>query len=106
MIQPMHTNTTKNSYGLVTVEIDGATYAIADIGMRMLTPRERFRAQGFPDGYLMDQGVGPDGHPVRLTLSAQRRMCGNSVCPPIAAAHVIANCADMASSASDREAMA
>ena len=106
MDQPMHTDTTKNRFGLVTVEIDGATYAIADIGMRMLTPRERFRAQGFPDGYRIDEGVGPDGHPVRLTLSAQGRMCGNSVCPPIAAALVKANCADMASSASVREAMA
>ena len=93
---PLHTDTTKDRFGLVTVEIDGATYAIADIGMRMLTPRERFRAQGFPDGYRIEDGVGPDGRPVRLTLSAQGRMCGNSVCPPLAAALVRANCADLA----------
>lgn len=36
------------------------------------------------------QGWGP------LTKTAQVRMCGNSVCPPIAAALVGANCADLA----------
>ncbi|WP_342353602.1 DNA cytosine methyltransferase [Acuticoccus sediminis] len=93
---PMHTDTTKDRFGLVTVEIDGATYAIADIGMRMLTPRERFRAQGFPDDYQIDVGRDADGNPVRLTATAQGRMCGNSVCPPLAAALVNANCADLA----------
>ncbi|ORE90658.1 C-5 cytosine-specific DNA methylase [Stappia sp. 22II-S9-Z10] len=93
---PLHTDTTKDRFGLVTVEVDGATYAIADIGMRMLTPRERFRAQGFPDAYQIETGRGPDGEPVNLTSTAQGRMCGNSVCPPIAAALVEANCADLA----------
>lgn len=83
----------------MTVEVDGETYAIADIGMRMLTPRERFRAQGFPDAYEIAVGRGPDGEPVPLTLDAQGRMCGNSVCPPVAAALVAANCADMAATA-------
>ncbi len=32
----------------VTLEIDGQTFVIADIGMRMLSPRELFNAQGFP----------------------------------------------------------
>ncbi|WP_391564455.1 DNA cytosine methyltransferase [Sinorhizobium meliloti] len=32
---------------LVTVEILGETFVIVDIGMRMLTPRELFNAQGF-----------------------------------------------------------
>jgi DNA (cytosine-5)-methyltransferase 1 len=31
----------------VTVTIDGDEYVIVDIGMRMLTPRELFNAQGF-----------------------------------------------------------
>lgn len=52
---PLHSLTTLPRHGLVTVEIDGATYAIADIGMRMLTPRERFRAQSFPDSYILVQ---------------------------------------------------
>lgn len=89
---PLHTDTTKDRFGLVTVEIDGATYAIADIGMRMLTPRERFRAQGFPDDYVIDRR--PDGSPIPATV--QGSCCGNSVCPPLAAALVAANCGHLA----------
>ncbi len=89
--EPFHTMTTKPRHGLVTVQVDGETYAIADIGMRMLTPRERFRAQGFPDTYVIDHGLDEDGHRVPLTLDAQGRMCGNSVCPPLAEALVRAN---------------
>ena len=44
---PMHTVTTKDRVGLVTVNLQGQPYYISDIGMRMLTPRERFSAQGF-----------------------------------------------------------
>ncbi|MEL6219299.1 MAG: DNA cytosine methyltransferase [Pseudomonadota bacterium] len=94
--EPMHTDTTKPRFGLVTVEIAGTTYEIADIGMRMLSPRERFRAQGFPDRYQIETGTGPDGEPVKLTLEAQGRMCGNSVCPPLAAALVTANVPELA----------
>lgn len=83
--EPAHTATTKARLGLVTVE--GVDYQIVDIGMRMLSPRELFRAQGFADSYIIDRG--PDGKP--LTKTAQIRMCGNSVCPPIAAAIVRAN---------------
>lgn len=89
---PMHTDTTKDRMGLVTVEIDGTTYAIADIGMRMLTPRERFRAQGFPDDYVIDRR--PDGTPITATV--QGSCCGNSVCPPLARALVAANCGHLA----------
>lgn len=84
---PPHTLSTRDTFGLVTVEIDGAAYAIRDIGMRMLTPREQFRAQGFPDDYVIDRG--PDGR--ALTVTEQVRMCGNSVCPPLAAALARAN---------------
>jgi DNA (cytosine-5)-methyltransferase 1 len=77
---PLPTATTKDRFGLVTVE--GQDYAIADIGMRMLVPRELFRAQGFPDSYVIDLIV--NGKP--LSKTAQVRMCGNSVCPPLAAA--------------------
>ncbi|WP_104019109.1 DNA cytosine methyltransferase [Roseovarius nitratireducens] len=85
---PLHTLGTRDTFGLVTVEIDGQTYAITDIGMRMLTPREQFRAQGFPDSYIIDRA--PDGRP--MTKTEQTRMCGNSVCPPLAMALVKANC--------------
>jgi DNA (cytosine-5)-methyltransferase 1 len=76
--QPLTTIDTRDRFGLVTVTIDGEEYAIVDIGMRMLTPRELFRAQGFPDTFHIDP-VGPNGKP--LSKTAQIRMCGNSVSP-------------------------
>lgn len=82
---PLHTVTTKPRFGLVTVA--GQQYHIADIGMRMLQPRELYRAQGFPDSYIIDRGA--DGR--QLPKDAQVRMCGNSVCPPLARALVAAN---------------
>jgi DNA (cytosine-5)-methyltransferase 1 len=82
---PLHTLTTKHRFGLVTVA--GEEYAITDIGMRMLVPRELFRAQGFPDSYIIDPIVGSKP----LTKTAQVRMVGNSVCPPLAEALVRAN---------------
>jgi DNA (cytosine-5)-methyltransferase 1 len=85
LAEPLHTVTTKDRFGLVTVA--GELYAIADIGMRMLQPRELYRAQGFPDSYIIDRGS--DGR--ELPKYAQVRMCGNSVCPPIARALVVAN---------------
>lgn len=85
--EPMHTLTAKARMGLVTV--DGADYQIVDIGMRMLTARELFRAQGFPESYIID----PEYNGKPLTKTAQVRMCGNSVCPDVAAALVRANVA-------------
>lgn len=85
--EPMHTATTKDRFALVKVEIDGATYVIADIGMRMLTPRELARAQDFPDTYVLDRL--PDGRPV--TKTDQVRLIGNSVCRSLSRAIVSAN---------------
>jgi DNA (cytosine-5)-methyltransferase 1 len=82
---PMRTLSTRDRFGLVTV--NGVEYAIADIGMRMLAPRELYRAQGFPDTYRID--IDFNGKP--MTKTAQVRMCGNSVCPPLAEAIVRAN---------------
>jgi DNA (cytosine-5)-methyltransferase 1 len=84
--EPLHTVTTKHRFGLVMIE--GEPYAIADIGMRMLSPRELYRAQGFPDSYRIDITM-PNARP--LTKTAQIRMCGNSVNPQIAEALVRAN---------------
>ena len=88
MADPMHTVTTKPRFALV--QAAGQQYAIADIGMRMLQPRELYRAQGFPDSYIIDRGA--DGR--QLPKDAQVRMCGNSVCPPLARALVAANYSD------------
>ncbi|WP_175788140.1 DNA cytosine methyltransferase [Burkholderia cenocepacia] len=83
--EPMHTIPTKDRIGLVTIH--GEDYAIVDIGMRMLTPRELARAQGFPDSYVLDPVV--NGKP--LSKSAQVRMIGNSVCPDVATALIRSN---------------
>jgi DNA (cytosine-5)-methyltransferase 1 len=85
LTEPMHTVTTVDRLSLVTVH--GEPYAIVDIGMRMLQPRELFRAQGFPESFVIDRGA--DGR--ELSKKAQVRLCGNSVCPPLARAIVTAN---------------
>lgn len=81
----LETITTKARFGLVMVH--GEEYAIGDIGMRMLTPRELFRAQGFPDSYVIDLASDKK----RLTQEDQVRMAGNSVCPVLACVLVGAN---------------
>jgi DNA (cytosine-5)-methyltransferase 1 len=83
--EPLHTVTTKHRMGLVMIK--GEPYQIIDIGMRMLEPHELFAAQGFPADYIHDRTANGK----RLSKAAQVRMCGNSVCPPVAAALVRAN---------------
>jgi DNA (cytosine-5)-methyltransferase 1 len=87
---PLGTVTTSDRFGLVTVR--GVQHEIRDIGMRMLTPRELFTAQGFPADYIIDPVVNGK----RLSKTAQIRMCGNSVSPPVAAAVIAANCGELA----------
>lgn len=89
---PLDTVTTKHRFGLVTVY--GEKWAISDIGMRMFKPRELFRAQGFPDDYVIDplyEKVEGSGVFTPLSSTDQIRMCGNSVSPPVAEALVRAN---------------
>jgi DNA (cytosine-5)-methyltransferase 1 len=85
MLFPLHTVTTKARFGLV--EVHGEKYQIVDIGMRMLAPHELFAAQGFPEDYVIDFEF--NGKP--LTKEAQIRLAGNSVCPDVAEALVLAN---------------
>ncbi|MEM9211807.1 MAG: DNA cytosine methyltransferase [Pseudomonadota bacterium] len=85
--EPLHTLTTKDRFSVITVEIQGEPYVITDIGMRMLTPREQFRAQGFPDSYIIDRGH--DGRIIPKTQQTEK--CGNSVPPDVVAALVSAN---------------
>lgn len=65
-------------------------WIVWDIGMRMLTPRELARAQGFPDDYILAAPC--DGRP--LTETAQRHKIGNSVCPDVERDLVRANCVE------------
>lgn len=95
LTEPLHTIPTKDRFGLVTVTIHGQQYVITDIGMRMLAPHELYRAQGFHEDYRIDKGA--DGK--ALTKTAQVRMCGNSVCPPLARVIVEANYHEMAEAA-------
>lgn len=88
LAEPLHTVTTKHRMGLVMVK--GEPYQIVDIGMRMLEPHELYAAQGFPTNYIHDRTATGK----RLSKAAQVRMCGNSVCPPVAAALVRANLVD------------
>ena len=90
---------------MVAVWHAGAWWVLVDITLRMLKPKELFKAQGFPEGYVIHEIPDPallfkDGkqaaHPLQvpripLTATAQVRMCGNSVSPPQAEALVRSN---------------
>lgn len=85
LIDPLHTVTTTDRFGLVSVE--GIDYQIVDIGMRMLQPHELYAAQGFPDGYIINQ----DYRGIKYAKDKQVARCGNAVPPPFAEALVRAN---------------
>lgn len=96
---PLHTIPTKDRFALVaaflqrfipgltgdvvTVTVGDDIYAIADIGMRMLVPRELARGNGFPDSYILTG-----------TTTQQVARVGNSVPPHFAKAIVAANLDD------------
>ncbi|WP_017470645.1 DNA cytosine methyltransferase [Amphibacillus jilinensis] len=86
---PLHTITTRDRFGLVTIA--GQDYKIVDIGMRMLQPHELFKAQGFPDDYVIDR----DYEGRRYPKTQQVARCGNSVPPVFAEALVRANMPDL-----------
>lgn len=91
---PLHTITSKDRFAVVQVEVrpgkyepaiainvpGRGPYVISDIGMRMLTPRELARCQGFPDTYVLTG-----------TKTNQVAKIGNSVSPYVAAAIVREN---------------
>lgn len=97
--KPLGTVTTRDRFGLVVVTIEGEDYAIVDIGMRMLTKREQFNAQGFPPDYIIDR----DAHGKPITLTAQQAKVGNSVCPPLARALAAANAPSAVEAEPERE---
>jgi DNA (cytosine-5)-methyltransferase 1 len=93
LFDPIRTVPTKDRFGLVTIH--GQDYAITDIGMRMLSPRELFNAQGFPADYIIDLEC--EGK--RLTKTQQIELAGNSVCGQVAEALVSAGRRAMAGAA-------
>lgn len=88
---PAPTITSKDRLGLVTVKVAGALFAVVDIAMRMLRPRELFRAQSFPDSYVIDRGA--DGR--RFSSTKQVHFVGNSVPPVLACALAAANAPEL-----------
>lgn len=72
---------------VLLLKIGGAYYFIADITLRMLTPRELYNAMGFPPDYIIDR----DYLGKEYKKSKQVARCGNAVCPPMATALVRAN---------------
>lgn len=72
---------------LLLLSIGGTLYFIADIGLRMLSPRELYNAMGFPPDYIIDRDYMGNPYP----KNEQVARCGNAVCPPMAAAVARAN---------------
>lgn len=72
---------------ILLFEIGSELYFIADIGLRMLCPKELYAAMGFPDDYIIDR----DYLGNEYKRSAQVARCGNAVCPQLAKALVQAN---------------
>ena len=72
---------------VILLMIRGIAYYIADITLRMLTPRELYNAMGFPPDYIIDRDY--MGNDYGKTKQVAR--CGNAVCPPLAEAMVRAN---------------
>lgn len=72
---------------VILLIIRGIAYYISDITLRMLTPRELYRAMGFPEDYVIDQDYMGNSY----GKSKQVARCGNAVCPPMASAMVWAN---------------
>lgn len=72
---------------VILLILGGVAYYIADITLRMLTPRELYNAMGFPPDYIIDRDY--LGNEYGKTKQVAR--CGNAVCPPLAEAMVRAN---------------
>lgn len=77
---------------VAVVPVDGMPHVVADIGLRMLTPRELYNCQGFPPDYVIDMSVPDDAGGFKpMPTDAQVSMVGNSVPPPLERAVVAAN---------------
>ena len=76
---------------ILLLDVNGTLYFISDIGLRMLTPRELYAANGFPPDYIIDHDY--TGRAYGKTKQVAR--CGNAVPPPFAEALVRANLPEM-----------
>lgn len=69
------------------MEFSIKVYPIADIGLRMLSPRELYNAQGFPPDYEIEVDCNGKAYPKKEQVAR----CGNAVPPPFATALAKAN---------------
>lgn len=69
---------------ILFIKINNQYYAITDIFMRMLDPKELYKAQGFPDDYNYTCNG-------EMTRTQQVAKCGNSVSPSLSYALAKAN---------------
>lgn len=83
---PLHTIVTKDRFALITVL--GDKYVLLDIFLRMLTPEELKRAQGFPADYIIDRDISYKTYPIKEQVAR----IGNSVVPIMAQKLVEVNC--------------
>ena len=72
---------------VILLIIRGTAYFIADITLRMLTPREQYNAMSFPPDYAIEYDYLGRKYP----KNQQTAKCGNAVCPELARAMVRAN---------------
>ena len=72
---------------VILLQIDGVSFYIRDILLRMLAPRELYNAMGFPPDYVIDR----DFTGREYGKAKQVARCGNAVCPPLATAVVRSN---------------
>ena len=86
--EPAGTLKARLKFGLVILQ--GQTWMIVDIGLRMLKARELGGAMGLPAGIDLETDV--HGRPINTT--DQVNMIGNMVCPGLVEAVAIANAPD------------
>ncbi len=93
--EPLRTITTRDRFALIVLVVDGAEYAIVDIGLRMLEPHELLKAQfgEHAKGFKLDKA---------LTKKDQVRLIGNSVVPAVMEAIYRANLPETARPARSR----
>ncbi|BCE02952.1 DNA cytosine methyltransferase [Marinicellulosiphila megalodicopiae] len=78
--EAIHTITSNDRFGLVTVKIKNGVYQVLDIGMRMLQPHELYSAQGFSSSYRFSY----DMNGKKISKKEQVKRVGNSVVPIMA----------------------
>lgn len=90
--EPIGTLVSRDRFGIVTVH--GIDYQIVDIGMRMLEPHELYKAQGFPEDYIIDFDINGKSY----SKAEKVKRVGNSVPPQFLEAIFRSNLPELCSS--------